>query len=253
MQIQLLSDLHLEIERPGKALYHFEIPKTAECLALLGDTGCTAHEALFDWLRVQVERFKAILFVAGNHEPYGWTMSKSHARLRAFEAETSGRFIFLNQTRIDLSPTLTVLGCTLWSFLDPVELSANSVKDFQRIEKFDASGRSALHLSDVAWLNEAVTRIANEEPERKVLIFTHHAPTIHGTSDPKYAGQSNASAFATELTSAPCWRSGTVALWAFGHTHWCCDFERNGIRVYSNQRGNQEGKENFDVGRVLSF
>ena len=74
MQIQLLSDLHLEIERsykgPGKELYHFEFPKNAECLALLGDTGCTAHEELFDWLRGQMERFETILFVAGNHGKY---------------------------------------------------------------------------------------------------------------------------------------------------------------------------------------
>ena len=169
--------------------------------------------------------------------------------------ETGGRFVFLNQTRVDLSPTLTVLGCTLWSSLDPAELPdlAQSMKDFQRIEGLDPSGRSALHLSDVAWLNDAVTRIASEEPERKVLIFTHHAPTIDGTSDPKYAGQANASAFATELTNAPCWRSGTVVLWAFGHTHWCCDFERDGVRVYSNQRGNQEGKENFDPTKVFTL
>ena len=71
MQIQVLSDLHLEIKRmyrgPGKEFYHYDFPKAADYLALLGDTGCTANEMMFDWLRAQVERFKTVLFVAGNH------------------------------------------------------------------------------------------------------------------------------------------------------------------------------------------
>lgn len=71
MQIQLLSDLHLEIERssgdPGKKLYHYNFPAIAECLALLGDTGCTTDEGVFGWLRVQLTKYKVILFVAGNH------------------------------------------------------------------------------------------------------------------------------------------------------------------------------------------
>lgn len=156
--------------------------------------------------------------------------------------------MFLNRTRFDLSPEFTVLGCTLWSALAPTEQGhlASSMKDFKYINGFDPAARTALHLSDVAWLNQNVTEIAKEEPQRKILIFTHHAPTLEGTSDPKFAGQSSASAFATELVDEPCWRSGTVLLWAFGHTHWCCDFERKGVRVYSNQRGNQEGRAEYD-------
>ena len=71
MQIQLLSDLHLEIERPyagpGKEFYYYEFPAVAECLALLGDIGCTMDDRLFTWLRVQLQKFKTVLYVAGNH------------------------------------------------------------------------------------------------------------------------------------------------------------------------------------------
>lgn len=125
------------------------------------------------------------------------------------------------------------------------------MKDFKYIKNFDPAARTTLHLSDIAWLNVNVTKIATEEPHRKVLIFTHHAPTLEGTSDPKYSSQSNASAFATELSDQPCWKSKSVLIWAFGHTHWCCDFERKGVRVYSNQRGNQEGKTDYDPNKCL--
>ncbi len=84
-----------------------------------------------------------------------------------------------------------------------------------------------------------------------MIIFTHHAPTVLGTGDPKFDGQPTNSAFATELTGEPCWNSGTVKLWAFGHTHWSCDFERNGIRVYSNQRGYSVGGKGFDPAKAI--
>ena len=123
------------------------------------------------------------------------------------------------------------------------------MKDFQRIENFSVDAFVKLHQEDVNWLNEMVLKIAKEEPERKIMILTHHAPTIHGTSHPKLYGHPTNSAFATELLEEGeySWKtSGNVEVWAFGHTHWCCEFDRGGIRVFSNQRGNGEGKEGFD-------
>ena len=62
--IQVLSDLHLEAERPlsldGTSedgnLYKFDFPARAEHLALLGDIGMTVDDRLFAWLRAQLER-----------------------------------------------------------------------------------------------------------------------------------------------------------------------------------------------------
>lgn len=69
-QIQIISDLHLEIERPNAQLYIYEFPVCAPNLALLGDIGWTRDERLFQWLEVQLSRFKRVFMVAGNHEPY---------------------------------------------------------------------------------------------------------------------------------------------------------------------------------------
>lgn len=71
MQIQILSDIHLEIERqggnPGQEFYHYEIPVQAENLALLGDIGWTIDDRLFQWLKTQLKLFRTIFFVSGNH------------------------------------------------------------------------------------------------------------------------------------------------------------------------------------------
>jgi hypothetical protein len=48
-----------------------------------------------------------------------------------------------------------------------------------------------------------------------------------------------ASGFATDLGREECWTNPSVALWAFGHTHFSCDFSDGGRgkRVVANQRG----------------
>ncbi|KAJ3551208.1 hypothetical protein NM688_g4841 [Phlebia brevispora] len=265
MQIQILSDLHLEVERAnapaGKEFYHYDIPVHCDNLALLGDIGWTMQDELFGWLKIQLQRFKTVFFVGGNHEPYRSTISESQARLEAFAKEMDGdhtvpgKFIYLNRTRHDVSPTLTVLGCTLWSALNPADLDILSwcLTDFRRIDGFDPVAFTALHQRDVVWLNNTVQEVARDEPNRQIVIFTHHAPTVEGTSDPKHDDQPTNSAFATELSGEPCWKSGTVKMWAFGHTHWCCDFEKDGVRVYSNQRGYGEGNRGFDPAKIITI
>ncbi|KAF8638144.1 hypothetical protein AX17_002417 [Amanita inopinata Kibby_2008] len=129
-RIQVLSDLHLEIERSLQpdVLYQFPIPVRADLLALLGDIGWTRDERLFQWLKEQLTKFKIVFFVAGNHEPYRSSLKDSRERLERFAAEIElersdqsscssqiGRFIILDKTRFDISDTITILGCTLWA------------------------------------------------------------------------------------------------------------------------------------------
>jgi hypothetical protein len=40
-------------------------------------------------------------------------------------------------------------------------------------------------------------------------------------------------------------------MWAFGHTHWECDFERVRVRVLSNQRGYGEGRDDYDPRKTV--
>ena len=170
-----------------------------------------------------------------------------------------GRFVLLDRTRHDLSPTLTVLGCTLWSRLarehvDAIHLSLN---DFRMIARFTPQAYQAEHARDAAWLAKSIKRIQREEPHRRIVVMTHHAPTVEDTSDPKFVGGQMNSAFATELTREGWWRAaetgrGGLKVWMFGHTHWPCDFERRGVRVVSNPRGYRSaGEDGYDPGFVV--
>ncbi|KAL2796104.1 hypothetical protein BJX66DRAFT_336374 [Aspergillus keveii] len=134
---QIVSDLHLENPR---AYDVFDIPPKAPYLALLGDIGSVKDDGLFAFLEVQLQKFQ-LVFLLGNHEPYesDWTTVKN--RVREFSEDISrrraqerglGTFVFLDQTRYDVSEDITVLGCTLYSQVSPSQTETVSfgVNDF---------------------------------------------------------------------------------------------------------------------------
>jgi hypothetical protein len=93
----------------------------------------------------------------------------------------------------------------------------------------------------VEWLDEQVSLLQSKQ-QRQIVIFTHYSPTklsqandFHHTQDHSGVG----TAFVTDLQDRICWKSSNVKLWAFGHTHFNCDFvnERTGMRVVANQKG----------------
>ncbi|KZO94542.1 hypothetical protein CALVIDRAFT_484284 [Calocera viscosa TUFC12733] len=262
-RFQLLSDVHLEHDQgPGTSKYAYDFPVVADDLALLGDIGNTKDDELFEWFDLQLTRFKRVFYLAGNHEPYGWSLVRldkslkrlsDYAKTRSEPADGRGVFVYLNRTRYDVSPSLTLLGCTLWSAIDPehADAIAKISPDFKFTENFDVAAYDEVHKADLTWLEGAIAAIRTEELHRQIVVFTHHAPTFEDTQDPKFKGGFAGSAFSTELTENEWW-GAPLKTWCFGHTHWTCDFERKGVRAVSNQRGYpSDGQRGFDPTKVI--
>ena len=271
---QIVSDLHLETYPSYKS---FTLKQTAPNLALLGDIGLVADDALFTFLEKQLTRYWNVFYLPGNHEPIETSWPQAKARLRAFASRmealrvksTIGRFILLDQTRFDINDSLTVLGCTLFSDILPehsLEISSRFI-DFKpgKIQNWSVDDHILAHTSDLGWLNLQVEKISREEPSRQVVVLTHHSPTLDGrTVDERHRGSAVSSGFATDLSLEECWMSRNVVLWGFGHTHFSCDFvvDRNGeavpgMRVVANQSGYfdisglNSGGMGFEMGKVF--
>lgn len=159
-------------------------------------------------------------------------------RAQRLSDPTLGTFILLDRDRYDLTDNLTILGCTLWSDvpLASMEVVRQGLHDFSRVQNWTVEHYNSSHTQDLDWLTNECAKIRAQEPHRRVVVFTHHAPTRNGTSSPKYRDSPILPAFATELTAHPVW-AAPISLWAFGHTHYNSDQIINGIRVVSNQRG----------------
>ncbi|KAJ9158500.1 Calcineurin-like phosphoesterase [Coniochaeta hoffmannii] len=266
MAIQILSDLHLEAP---KAYDVFEIEPKAPHLALLGDIGNVAahrHDFL-GFLTRQLGQFRTVIFVPGNHEAYHSNWPETLDILRAFQRDSDarkdtslGEFFLLDRGVLRLPDLGTViLGCSLFSYVPRESHMAVSMglNDFFQTDKWDVDAHNEMHKRDLSWLNAQVAEL--EGSAAKIVIFSHWSPTLDArASDPRHIGSRITSAFSTDLSKEKCFKSGNVKLWAFGHTHYNCDFvadREDGadpLRLVANQRGYYFAQsEGFDIGKTV--
>ena len=241
---QIMSDLHLEVSNQYSS---FHIPKAAPYLILAGDIGrLIDYESYLDFLRSQCCQFTRVFLVLGNHEFYGLSREEGLQRAELLEQEPdlSGKLVVMNQTRVTLDalPGITLLGCTLHSWIPPEarEIVEAKVNDFRRIKNWTVDRHVMEYTSDVNWLHKQINLIRNEETtsRHRIVVITHHAPSVQGSSRPSDIGSPLRSAFATDLlgnSSVPL--LSDVQWWIFGHTHYCTEFSKGNVKLISNQRG----------------
>ncbi|KAH0545551.1 hypothetical protein FGG08_000382 [Glutinoglossum americanum] len=251
-----MSDLHLETH-PS---YNFKLKQSVPYLALLGDIGHVGDDLLFSFLEKQLGHYWVVFFLLGNHDPSHLSWASAKRRVQDFATKmdrlrsksTIGKFVFLDQTRYDLNDKLTILGCTLFSRVAPEQSAAVATRlvDFRNITNWTVRNHIDAHLSDLRWLNTQVSEISRAEPHRQIAIFTHHSPSMDRRSiDQAHKNSEVTSGFATDLGNEECWKSPSVVMWAFGHTHFNCDFvDELGKRVVTNQKGYYSvPKESFEM------
>ncbi|KAI1174059.1 Ser/Thr protein phosphatase superfamily [Nemania sp. FL0916] len=272
--LQIVSDLHLESPRSSYEV--FEIPPKAPYLALLGDVGYLVHheEEYLGFLRRHLAKFRVIFLVLGNHEPWHSSWEESQPDLGELVILDRDKY----RIETPSGKSIRVLGCTLFSHVPPSAAEAVSfgVNDFYYTENWSVEQHNSAFARDLAWLNSEVAALEAEaadleaeiaisvvkvavmgpevaaileadapgwtetKDETVVVVLTHFSPTRDvRASDPQHRASRITSAFATDLRDATCWRSPAVKLWAFGHTHYNCDFvdDDTGMRVVANQRG----------------
>ncbi|PMD49079.1 hypothetical protein L207DRAFT_414686 [Hyaloscypha variabilis F] len=272
MAVQILSDLHLEAP---KAYDVFNITPKAPYLALLGDIGnIVSHKGdCLAFLTRQLHQFRAVLFIPGNHETYHSNWPETLEILLAFEKDVSsnaslGDFILLDRAAYQLPDTnVLILGCSLFSSIAPENHMAVShgLNDFFVTNDWDVDSHNEAHKRDLAWLNSRVAELEIEQSDVRIMIFTHWSPSTDVRAvDPRHATSSISSAFSTDLSEEKCFQSDKVKLWAFGHTHYNCDFivKRKGgagaLRLLANQRGyyfaqadGYDGEKTVDISDII--
>ncbi|GKT51495.1 uncharacterized protein ColSpa_11676 [Colletotrichum spaethianum] len=264
--IQIVSDLHLSNQDYDN--YHIE--RNAPYLALLGDIGCVKDVGFVGFLNRQLAEFHVVFHVLGNHEPYGSSWEDIREKLNSFQEANRkkreedpssgiGEYVLMCQREYSIpSADITILGCTLFSNIPDSKLTpvSNGLNDFREIDDWTVEEHCQRHKEDLEWLNTRIKAIA-EDPRRKIVILTHYSPTEDSRAvKPLHANSNLKSGFSTDLRDQPCWENPQVKLWAFGHTHYNCDFVDEGTRkrVYTNQKGYSEGRSaGFRAGNVVQI
>ena len=254
MNIQLLSDLHLE-SNP-----HF-VPQPApgaDVLVLAGDIGSYQNESSLTRLGVAdfgLQRFAnwpcPVVFVPGNHEYDAIEFEVAHARLRE-SCERLG-LIWLER-EVAMIKGVRFVGCTLWTDFDAITSTRAMTQDVtlgeqlaMREKSFRASvfglkknhalrdgqpmmaaGVREIGLQSQTWLRQALS----VPFDGTTVVVTHFAPSLR-SADPRYGINPGTAGFCNALDDL----LPQAKLWLHGHLHCPVDYTVGGCRVVANPLG----------------
>ncbi len=263
MNIQLLSDLHLE-SNP-----HFVARPTpgADLLVLAGDIGSYQNDSQLTRLGISdfgLGQFSPlplgeggaawptpVFFIPGNHEYDGLDFDDTHARLR----DTCKRLgmVWLERESVVLHGVRFV-GCTLWTDFDALttekafsgevtlgeqlkarEKAFRAANYYLRKHHSLRSGEPMLAadwreegLRSQAWLRQALSTPF----DGPTVAVTHFAPSL-SSADPRYGLVPGTAGFCNALDDL----LPLAQLWLHGHLHCSFDYQKRGCRVVANPLG----------------
>lgn len=263
MNIQLLSDLHLE-SNP-----HFQPQPLAgaDVLVLAGDIGSYQPGSLLDSLGIAdfgLARFSPlpvalggagwptpVLFVPGNHEYDGLDFDDTRLRLR----DTCARLgLIWLESEVVVLQGVRFVGSTLWTDFDALSTDVARRSDItlgQQLKAREKAFRAANFylkknhalrqglpmlapevraegLRSQTWLREALaTPFAGP-----TVVVTHFAPSLL-SADPRYGLTPGTAGFCNALDDL----FPRASLWLHGHLHCPNDYVKSGCRVVANPLG----------------
>jgi len=227
--------------------------------ALVGDIGMPDEPIYKTMLEYCANAFEHTFVIAGNHEYYNnnrpetKTMDQCKRDIREHCTNLchklkSSCIHFLDNEIVEL-PNCTIVGSTLWSNIPEIYKNAihQSINDYQQIyvkddsctrryRKITITDTNALHAASVVFINNTLNNINEQKP---CVILTHHAPVMHGTSEPKYERESHISRFAFASDLDDLVEQKPNVTWIYGHTHWSVSIKVGPTRIVSNQLGYQ--------------
>jgi Calcineurin-like phosphoesterase len=268
MNIQLLSDLHLE-SNPG----FMPTPAPgADVLVLAGDIGSyqnnsalsASGDADFGLGRFSPQNGwpTPVLFVPGNHEYDGLDFDEAHHRLQATCARLG--ITWLEREMLQLGGVRFV-GTTLWSDFDalgplagkplpekiPAHFSHPNSQYTRQLKARDKAFRAANYYlrktgttrADEPWLAEGMREQAllcqdwlsaalSAPFDGSTVVVTHFAPSLR-SADPRYGETPGTAGFCNALDAL----LPKAQLWLHGHLHCPSDYTHQGCRVVANPLG----------------
>jgi len=272
MNIQLLSDLHLE----SNPSFMPSAANGADVLVLAGDIGsyqAGSALALAGDPDFGLARFSPrhgwptpVLFVPGNHEYDGLDFDDAHARLQETCARLDITWLEREVVQMD---KVRFVGTTLWTDFDalgplagqripdplkdkiPAHFSHPNSQFTRQLKARDKAFRAANYYlrkamttrHGEAWLAEGLREQAlqcqdwlrqtlNTPFDGSTVVVTHFAPSLH-SADPRYGRVPGTAGFCNALDAL----LPQAQLWLHGHLHCPSDYSLQGCRVVANPLG----------------
>jgi 3',5'-cyclic AMP phosphodiesterase CpdA len=231
-----LSDLHLELTH-GWDLPSANARPRFDVMVVAGDL-IPRMERGVAWLRERVPD-RPVIYIAGNHEPYGQDIDIDVEKARDAAAGSNVRILQNEALSID---GVLFVGATLWTdfalFGSPsyaMNRAMGIMNDYVRIRKNSYAAR--LRPSDTLARHfesrEFIARTIREKPTNCKAVVASHHPCIRQLIR---TGMEADIVSAAYVSDCPALLDG-VDLWICGHTHESFDGVVGTTRVVSNAKG----------------
>jgi predicted phosphodiesterase len=219
MQIQLLSDLHLEFHKSTAKEWVASVPVKASILVLAGDIVTPAME--YEPIGWFCERFQDVIYIPGNHDFYGSSVARVLERTAQLPEKHKNLHVLQNNAETIQGQRF--YGGTMW-FPEPV-----GTAEFYKTRMNDYHCIAGIHQ---VYEQHERFRKGLAECDANTVVVSHHLPTEEAVSQ-AHKGDPINHFFAAEVAPlAP-----AVPLWLFGHTHDSKDFIQGDTRFVCNPRG----------------
>ncbi|MBR0793052.1 metallophosphoesterase [Bradyrhizobium manausense] len=250
MRLWVMSDIHLELTR-GWDLPPAEARPDFDVMIVAGDLIPRAERGV-GWLLERVPG-RPVVYVMGNHEPYGEDIDIDLEKARTAAAGTNIHVLQNDTVRVG---NVIFAGATLWTDFalhgDPhgaMVLAGDRMNDFKKIrrnsykERFLPHHALTRHVKSWAFLEAEMRKPRGQD---RLVVVTHHAPVRQMSSAASRRGIDYAldPAYRSDLTRlmvpAPDEGRGALRpadLWLYGHTHESFDAVIGETRVVSNAKG----------------
>lgn len=250
MKVKVVSDLHLECCEQGHG-----VPDLGEgdVLILGGDILCARHfktngklhQVYNDFLQKCADNFDYVLYIAGNHEAYGYNYEGTWNVLK--EQMPVGAHLLENDY-VEIDDWIFI-GSTFWTDFhneNPLEMmeAGRLMNDYKTIRitfnyrKMNPNDTLGFHKESKKYLTKKLEYFK----DKKVWVLTHHGPSYQSVHK-KYRTETINGAYVSDLDdlilSHP-----QIKYWSHGHTHESMDYMISDCRVVCNPRGYYNGHNN---------
>lgn len=246
MNIQVLSDLHLELLPPSKVqsvIGSILIAGGKDVLVLAGDIGNPEDKNYALFLDAMSEHFKKVFVISGNHEAYHGTVASKENRVR-YICSRKPNVSYLSNNFEDYAG-YRWLGTTLWTHVSDPKYKVN---DFRRITNMSVDTYNHLNDQAVSFLEKTLRKSEGKH----CIVITHHLPSFQ-LIHPKYKNDPYNQCFASNLDNLIEKYSDRMWLWCYGHTHNASDKTMHGVRMVCNPIGYAGENDNPDYGKMISL
>lgn len=239
MKIRLISDLHIDVNGDFPSIDN-------NIFTIVAGDIAGSPRVCIKWLKRN--KVKGC-FIAGNHIVYnneGKTLSQLKDELRtAFPNIPNADLVFLEKDNIVFDDEkIVIVGTTLYTdyllngeaFQEIAMYNAiHGLNDFRwgRIE--NSKLNPEYYLQEHYKAKEYISDICKKYPDYKIIVVTHHCPSIKCLPT-QYQNDSLNASYASSLEEFILDRPN-IKLWCCGHIHTKCDFMIGNCRVISNPRG----------------